>query len=56
MCKLAFEAMRAAKFGRIVNIGSTVNAIAPGYVDTDMVRAVPEDVIQKIIVRVPRAP
>ncbi|MDE2517016.1 MAG: acetoacetyl-CoA reductase [Rhodospirillales bacterium] len=89
MCKLTFEGMRAAKFGRIVNIGSingqagqygqvnyaaaksgmhgftkalaqegarfgiTVNAIAPGYVDTDMVRAVPADVLQKIIARIP---
>lgn len=31
----------------------TVNAIAPGYIDTDMVRAVPEDVLQKIIARIP---
>jgi acetoacetyl-CoA reductase len=31
----------------------TVNAIAPGYVDTDMVRAVPQDVLQKIIARIP---
>ena len=89
LCKLTFDAMRAAKFGRVVNIGSingqagqygqvnyaaaksgihgftkalaqegarfgiTVNAIAPGYVDTDMVRAVPEDVLQKIIARIP---
>ena len=89
MCKLTFDAMRAAKFGRVVNVGSingqagqygqvnyaaaksgihgftkalaqegarygiTVNAIAPGYVDTDMVRAVPPDVLQKIIARVP---
>ena len=89
LCKLTFEAMRKAKFGRIVNVGSingqagqygqvnyaaaksgihgftkalaqegarygiTVNAIAPGYVDTDMVRAVPEDVLQKIIGRIP---
>jgi acetoacetyl-CoA reductase len=89
LCKLVFDDMRAAKFGRIVNIGSingqagqygqvnyaaaksgihgftkalaqegarygiTVNAIAPGYVDTDMVRAVPEDVLQKIIARIP---
>jgi acetoacetyl-CoA reductase len=34
--------------------GITVNAIAPGYVDTDMVRAVPADVLQKIIARIPR--
>ncbi|KAK3606851.1 hypothetical protein CHS0354_018445 [Potamilus streckersoni] len=33
--------------------GITVNAIAPGYVDTDMVRAVPEDVLAKIIQRIP---
>ncbi len=32
----------------------TVNAIAPGYIDTEMVRAVPEDVLQKIIGRIPR--
>jgi acetoacetyl-CoA reductase len=33
--------------------GITVNAIAPGYVDTEMVRAVPPDVLQKIISRIP---
>ena len=33
--------------------GITVNAIAPGYVDTDMVRAVPEDVLVKIIKTIP---
>jgi len=32
----------------------TANAIAPGYVDTEMVRAVPEDVLQKIIAKIPR--
>src|ERR1700729_1872228 len=89
ICKLTFEGMRAAKFGRVVNIGSingqagqygqvnyaaaksgihgftkalaqegarfgiTVNAIAPGYVDTEMVRAVPPDVLHKIIARIP---
>ena len=31
----------------------TVNAIAPGYVDTDMVRAVPQQVLEKIIARIP---
>ena len=89
LCKLTFDDMRAAKFGRVVNIGSingqagqygqvnyaaaksgihgftkalaqegarfgiTVNAIAPGYVDTEMVRAVPPDVLTKIIARIP---
>jgi acetoacetyl-CoA reductase len=33
--------------------GVTVNAIAPGYVDTDMVRAVPGEVLQKIVARIP---
>ena len=31
----------------------TVNAIAPGYVDTDMVRAVPEEVLKKIVAGIP---
>ena len=31
----------------------TVNAIAPGYIDTDMVRAVPETVPEKIIATIP---
>jgi acetoacetyl-CoA reductase len=31
----------------------TVNAIAPGYVDTEMVRAVPEQVLEKIIKTIP---
>jgi len=89
LCKLTFDSMRSAKFGRVVNIGSingqagqygqvnyaaaksgihgftkalaqegarfniTVNAIAPGYVDTEMVRAVPPDVLQKIVARIP---
>jgi len=33
--------------------GITVNAIAPGYVDTDMVRAVPAEVLEKIVARIP---
>jgi len=33
--------------------GITVNAIAPGYVETDMVRAVPEKVLEKIIAKIP---
>ena len=89
LCKLTFDGMRAAGFGRVVNIGSingqagqygqvnyaaaksgihgftkalaqegarfgiTVNAIAPGYVDTEMVRAVPADVLAKIVARIP---
>lgn len=33
--------------------GITVNAIAPGYIATDMVRAVPEKVLEKIVARIP---
>ncbi|WP_295539806.1 acetoacetyl-CoA reductase [uncultured Thiohalocapsa sp.] len=33
--------------------GITVNAVAPGYVDTEMVRAVPPEVLAKIIKRIP---
>ena len=89
LCKLTFDAMRAQKFGRVVNISSingqagqygqanyaaakagmigftkalaqegarfgiTVNAIAPGYIDTEMVRAVPEEALQKVIAKIP---
>jgi len=33
--------------------GITVNAIAPGYVDTDMVAAVPAPVLEKIVAKIP---
>jgi acetoacetyl-CoA reductase len=33
--------------------GITVNAIAPGYINTDMVRAVPPPVLEKIVARIP---
>jgi acetoacetyl-CoA reductase len=40
-------ALEGARFG------VTVNAIAPGYIDTDMVAAVPEEVLGKIVARIP---
>jgi acetoacetyl-CoA reductase len=33
--------------------GITVNAIAPGYIDTEMVAAVPANVLEKIVARIP---
>ncbi len=34
-------------------VGITVNAIAPGYIDTEMVAAVPADILEKIVSRIP---
>ena len=33
--------------------GITVNAIAPGYINTEMVQAVPDNVLEKIVARIP---
>ncbi len=33
--------------------GITVNAIAPGFIETDMVRSVPDEVVKKILEKIP---
>lgn len=35
------------------NKGITVNAIAPGFVETDMLRSVPKEILDKIIAQIP---
>lgn len=35
------------------NKGITVNTVAPGYIATEMVRAVPEKVLEKIVAKIP---
>lgn len=87
-CQAVIGAMRAQKYGKIVNLASvsafgnvgqsnygaakaavigltkclarecarnniTVNAVAPSYVNTDMLRAVPEETMQRFIDAVP---
>lgn len=37
----------------VANKGITVNAIAPGYVDTEMVRAVAPEILEKIVAKIP---
>ena len=57
---LAYEAGKSAAIGMTRQMaidygpkGITVNAIAPGYIDTDMVAAVPEPVLEKIVAKIP---
>lgn len=37
----------------LANKGVTVNTVSPGYVGTDMVRAIREDVLEKIVATIP---
>lgn len=89
MCRAVIESMRAAGFGRIINISSingqrgrygqanysaakagiygltkalameyarrgiTVNAIAPGHIDTDIVRSSSPELIESLVAEIP---
>jgi len=55
-----YAAAKAAMFGFTKSLalegakaGITVNAIAPGYVDTEMVAAVPADILAGIVAKIP---
>ncbi|HBJ66757.1 MAG TPA: beta-ketoacyl-ACP reductase, partial [Alcaligenes faecalis] len=37
----------------VANKGVTVNTISPGYIGTDMVRAIRPDVLEKIVATIP---
>ncbi|OYU45980.1 MAG: beta-ketoacyl-ACP reductase, partial [Burkholderiales bacterium PBB4] len=37
----------------LATIGVTVNTVSPGYIGTDMVKAIREDVLAKIVATVP---
>jgi len=37
----------------VANKGVTVNVIAPGYIETDMVRAIAPEILEKIVAKIP---
>ena len=57
-----YSATKSAVYGfnkalaqECVKTGVTVNSISPGYIGTEMVRAIREDVLQKVIAGIPAA-
>ncbi|HEC00720.1 MAG TPA: acetoacetyl-CoA reductase [Sphingomonadales bacterium] len=60
MGQVNYSAAKAGTFGFVkalaqegARFGITVNAIAPGYIATEMVKAVPQDIVDKIIKGIP---
>ena len=51
--KAGIAAMTIVLARELQKYGVTVNAIAPGYIDTDMVAAVPAPVLEKIVAKIP---
>lgn len=56
-----YAASKAGLFGftkslalEMAQRGITVNAVAPGFIETEMVAAVPKDALQKVIDRIPQ--
>ena len=51
--KAAVISMTQSAGLNLIKHGINVNAIAPGYIDTDMVAAVPAPVLEKIVAKIP---
>jgi 3-oxoacyl-[acyl-carrier protein] reductase len=51
--KAAVIALTKVTAREVAKGGMTVNAIAPGFIDTDMTRTMPEDVTQQFIAQIP---
>ena len=55
-----YSASKAGLFGLTMSLaletarkGITVNSVAPGYISTEMVQAVPQEALQKVIAKIP---
>ncbi len=60
MGQVNYSAAKAGTFGFVkalaqegARFGITVNAVSPGYIATEMVKAVPEEIVAKIIKEIP---
>jgi NAD(P)-dependent dehydrogenase (short-subunit alcohol dehydrogenase family) len=55
-----YAASKSGLFGLTMSLaqetarkGITVNSVAPGYISTEMVQAVPQEALQKVIAKIP---